>query len=536
MDASGTGTVASSGARMASATLVSRVLGLARELSLAAVFGAGAATDAFAVAYRIPNMLRDLLAEGSLSSAFVPVFVREGLAGGRAARRLLWSVGLLLLLATGAASALIGAWAAPLVRLATGGAFEADPAQAGLAASLVRIMAPYLCLVSLAALAMGALNALGSFFLPALAPAFFNGAVVAAVLVLPGLFAARGLHPALALGWGVLAGGALQLAVQAVPLLLRGHGPAGRPRPFSGPSREVLRGLSAGALGSAAAQVNVLVSTVLAAGSGTGAVSWLSYAFRLFQFPVGVLGVSIAGSNLVHFSSRWKSGDRDGAAAVLASSWRLSWAAMVPAAVLLWALAEPAVRVVLERGAFGADDTERTAAALRMYALGLPFYGLHKVLTPTFFSLGRPGTPVLVSALCVLLNVAFCVLLVPRHGYAVLALGTSVSMAAAAAASAVLLRRALPPGAVPFPDRGLAACLLAGAACWLASDPLTGLLLPAAADAPGLRPAAARLALGGLLGLGSYLALLRALGGLPGAAPSRARPRRPPAPRRTGRK
>ena len=420
--------IAFSSAKMGAATFLSRILGLARELSLAAVFGAGATTDAFTVAYRIPNMLRDLLAEGSLSSAFVPVFIKELIKDERSAKGLLWSLFALLLVTTAAVSACIIYNAKSIVLFMTGTLFAREPDKLHTAIVLTQLTAPFLCLVSLSALLMGVLNSLKLFFLPALAPVLFNIAMILSIVFLADLFKSQGIEPAYALGWGVLAGGLLHFLLQLSLVLAKGYGPKDALGTFSQAPLSVLKNLGIGTIGVAATQINILVTTILATGTQIGAVSWLSYAFRLFQFPIGILGVSIAGSNLVHFSDAWKAGDKKRAANILASGYTLCLMTLLPALALIYSLAEPMVKLVFERGRFDPQDTLKTAEALRMYSLGLPFYGLYKIFGPTFFALEKAKIPVFISIACIVCNIVFCTLAVPSYGYAVLALGTSLSI------------------------------------------------------------------------------------------------------------
>ncbi len=426
---------------MATATLASRLLGLVREQVIASTFGASGITDAFTVAYRIPNMLRDLFAEGAFSSAFVPVFTEERLKGHQRARRLLWSLFVLLTLMTGAISLAIILYAPTIVHWATGQRFVEDPERLALTIQLTRWMAPFLTLVSLAALFMGALNSLKIFFLPALAPAFFNLVMIACVLTLPPWMERWELHPVFCLAVGVIGGGALQMLVQ-VPLVLKKRlAPTWRVQ-FSGQVvKTVVHRLGIGTLGIAANQINILVTTVLATGAQLGALSWLTYAFRLFQFPVGLLSVPIANANLVHFSDLWKSGKREEAVDSLQTSYTLSWFVLTPALCILYATSSEAVQLIFERGAFDAFDRTQTALALRAYILGLPFYGLYKLFAPTFFALDQPRIPVAVSAVSVFCNIAFCWFTVPRYGFHWLALGTSLSMALNCCALACFLKR-----------------------------------------------------------------------------------------------
>lgn len=435
-----------SSAKMAVATLTSRVLGLVREQVMAGMFGASGITDAFMVAYRLPNLLRDLFAEGAFSAAFVPIFTEERLKSDAAARRLLGSILVFLSLVTlGVAVAMI-IFAEPLVFLFTDDAFTADPERLTLTVNLTRIMAPFLALVSVAALFMGVLNSIKVFFLPALAPAAFNVAMILCMLLLPALLIAHDFHPAYALGIGVIAGGLAQLLLQVPQVFRKGFGPTGPLQIWSGPAKRIVGRVGISTVGVAATQVNLLVTTILATGTQIGAVSWLSYAFRLFQFPVGILSVSLSGSTLVHFSDEIKAGNRKGAIEILRSSYLLSFMTIVPAMVGLWILSEPVVNLVFERGRFGVEDTRATAHALRFYALGLPAYGIYKIFAPVFFALDKPKVPVVISVISIAVNIVFCLALVPHYGFTVLALGTTVSMMVNAGLQAFLMSRELRPG------------------------------------------------------------------------------------------
>lgn len=413
---------------MAVATFLSRILGLVRETVMAATFGASGITDAFTVAYRVPNMLRDLFAEGAFSSAFVPVFTEERLKSDQGARRLLWSLSILLFLVTGSLSILIAIFAPEVVDLVTNDKFTSDPARLQITIQLVRIMAPFLVLVSLAALFMGALNSLKVFFVPSLAPAFFNIMMIASMLILPSYLEERGFHSIFSLGIGVIAGGLAQLLVQ-IPLVFKNkYGPLGPIKLITEPTKKIANRVGIGTIGIAATQINILITTVLATGTQLGAVSWLTYGFRLFQFPVGILSVSIAGSNLVHFSDSWKRGEHEEAKNILKMSYYLSWLTITPAFCLLFPLADQTVHLIFERGAFTNSDTLYTGLALRAYLIGLPCYGLYKIFAPSFFTLDKPQVPVFISIVTIALNIVFCLAFVPKYGFQVLALGTSLSM------------------------------------------------------------------------------------------------------------
>ena len=428
--------------KMATATFSSRVLGLIREQVMAAMFGASFVTDAFNVAFRIPNVLRDLFAEGVFSAAFVPIFTEALQQDEKKARKLFGSVALLLLISTGLISLGIIFFAPELVGLYAA-SFKKDPDQFQLAINLVRLMAPFLTLVSLAALIMGILNTLKVFFVPALAPAFFNLIMIVSMISFPPLFESWGLHPGLAMGVGVVLGGVAQLCVQVPLIFYKKFGPIGSKDILSVETVKVFKRVGIGTIGIAATQINILVTTLLATGTVVGAVSWLNYAFRLFQFPVGVLSVSIAGSNLVHFSESWKKGDKDKAISYLKASYIISFLVLIPSLALLYSMAKPSVHLIFERGAFLQSDTDQATLALKMYLLGLPFYGCYKVFAPTFYTLDRPKVPVVISMLCIGLNILFCLLFVEKWGFHILALGTSLSMCLNVFCQSYILKKVL---------------------------------------------------------------------------------------------
>jgi putative peptidoglycan lipid II flippase len=432
-----------SSAKMAVATFSSRILGLVREQAIAAVFGASGVTDAFTIAYRIPNMLRDLFAEGAFSSAFVPTFTGVKLRNEKLAKGLLWSMAVLLLLITGTLSTLIVIFAPEIVLALTNEVFNSDPERLEITTQLVRIMAPFLVLISLAALFMGALNTLKVFFVPSFAPALFNVVMIACVFMLPERLKIWGHHPVLSLGIGVILGGFVQMVVQLPLLIKKGFGPQGPFRLISSDSKVILHRIGIGTIGIAATQINIIVTTILATSTVVGAVSWLSFAFRLFQFPVGILSVSIAGSNLVHFSDAWKKGAKQEAKKFLETSYFLSFLTIVPAMALLFALSKESVHIVFERGAFDQQDTWMTNVALMFYLVGLPSYGLYKIFAPTFFTLDKPKIPVRISVFAILCNIVFCVILTPKYGFWILALGTSLSMIINSTIQGALLKKYL---------------------------------------------------------------------------------------------
>lgn len=427
---------------MGIATFASRVLGLVREQVMAAVFGASGLTDAFLVAFRVPNVLRDLFAEGSFSPAFVPVFLEERIKDPLAARRLLWSLAVLLTVITTILSLLMIIFSPELIRIFAP-TFISDPEKFELTVVLTRIMAPFLIVVSLAALFMGALNSLKVFFMPALAPVFFNLLMIISILYFPPLFTRWGFHPIFSLGVGVILGGIFQMACQIPLIFSKGYGPLGPITLVTKTTRKIIHRVGIGTIGTAATQINVLISTILATSTVVGAVSWLSYAFRLFQFPVGVFSVSIAGSNLVHFSDSWKEGDKPKAKEYLYTSYFLSILILIPVSFLLSALSMQTVHLIFERGLFKFNDTVQTTLALNYYMVGLPFYGLYKVFSPIFYTLDKPKIPVVISIVSIVINIIFCISLVPYFGFKILALGTSISMLLNSGLLGLLLKKDL---------------------------------------------------------------------------------------------
>ncbi len=419
-----------SSAKMATATFVSRILGLFREQAQAWVFGASGITDAFLIAYRIPNLLRDLLAEGAFSSAFVPTFTEIRQKDELRARRLMWSLFILLGSVTGTISLAIMIWAPQLAHLfAPEFVNKAEKFQ--LTVQLLRIMAPYFLLVSIAALFMGALNSLKVFFIPSMSSGFFNLVHIAFTLTFPAIFVAHGYPAAWSLGLGVLFGGLAQVLVQLPIIIKKKYGPIFDKevlKIWTPETKRIVNRVGIGSMGIAATQINLLVSSILATNSGEGAVSWLTYAFRLFQLPVGILGVSIAGSNLVHFSEEWNKGAKEEAINYLKSSFELSLMVLLPSMALMMGLSHESAHIVYERGAFSAHDTAMTATALDWYLLGLPFYGLYKIFAPTFYALDKPKIPVIASSVCVFLNMLFCIFATPYFGFGMLAFGTTLSM------------------------------------------------------------------------------------------------------------
>ena len=425
------------------ATLASRVLGLAREQVLAALFGAGNEMDAFIVAFRIPNLVRDLFAEGAMSSAFVPTFTRQLTRGGKGdAWRLGNYVINALLLVTGVLVVLGIVFARPLVRMYAGD-YGRVPGKFELTVELTRVTLPFLTMVVVAAAVMGMLNSLHHYFLPALSPAMFNIATIVLAIALVPAMPALGLPRIMAIAIAALVGGVGQIALQWPSLRREGFRYAAVLDARDPGLRQVLLLMGPGAVGMAATQVNIFVNTLLATSQGTGAVSWLSYAFRLMYLPIGLFGVSIGTAVLPAASRHAAVGDMAGIRDTIARGLAMMLMLNVPATLGLIVLATPIVQLLFERGHFGAADTLATAAAVRLYAVGLVGYSTVRIVSPAFYAIGRSRVPVMVSAGAIGANVIASVTLVNLMGFRGLALGTSIAAIANAAALVWLLERHL---------------------------------------------------------------------------------------------
>lgn len=388
------------------AVLCSRLLGLVREQVFAALFGGSGSMDAFVVAFRAPNLLRDLFAEGALSTAFVTTFSKKIVAEGeQSAWKLANKVGTLTIIFMSVVT-LIGIFFSPqLIGSFLGGGFS--PEKAEFTVLLTRIMWPFILLVSLAALVMGLLNAKHVFGMPAMASSFFNlgsiiGGVFCAWLVDPH-FGPRSL---IGMSIGVVIGGFLQLVVQWPSLKRVGYSFSFDMEWRDEGVRTVLRLMGPAIVAASAVQVNVMVNSSFASYLGDGPVAWLNYAFRLMQLPLGIFGVAIGTVTLPLVSRHAAAGDTDQFRSTLARGMRLAFFLTIPSAIGLVLLAEPIISVIYQRGRFDAATAQQTADALKFYALGLVAYSGIKVLAPAFYAVDRRKTPMLVSFLAIGTNLA----------------------------------------------------------------------------------------------------------------------------------
>ncbi len=487
--------------------MLSRVLGFVRDVLIAAYLGAGPVADAFFVAFKIPNFFRRLFAEGAFNAAFVPSFAGLVATKGREAARAFAEDTLGVLLAVLLALVVAAEAGMPWLMSAAAPGFLGDPAKFQLAVDLTRITFPYLLFISLVSLQGGVLNSLERFAAVAATPIILNFCLIGALLGLTRLMPTAG-H---ALAWGVALAGAAQFLWLAVALARAGL-PLGLPRPRLTPQvRRLLKLMLPAALGSGVVQVNLLIDVVIASLLPTGAVSYLYYADRIYELPLGVIGIAIGTALLPLLARQVRRGEHDAALHTQNRALEAALLLTLPAAVALVVIAEPIIGVLFERGAFDRVAVAATAAALAAYALGLPAYVLIKVLTPCFYAREDTATPVKIAILAVIANTAIALALLRPLAYVGIALAT----AAAAWLNAALLARALARRADFAPDarlkrrlpRIVLASVMMGAALWLAARAVGPWL------AGGLAVKAAALILLVALGVGVFAAaaqLLRA--------------------------
>jgi putative peptidoglycan lipid II flippase len=463
---------------------MSRVTGLVREIVMARLFGAGFVYDAFLLGFRIPNLTRDLFAEGALSSAFVPIFTQTlAQKGKRDAAVLSNLVGTALILLVGSFCALGVIFSPALVELLAAG-FHQVPGKFELAVKMTRVMFPFLLLVALAAQAMGVLNACNRFAVPALSSTFFNIGSVAFGLIL-GYSLAPWLHiePITGMAIGVVLGGALQLFWQVPSLRTEGF-TFQWTIDWNHPGlRKIITLMGPAILGNAAVQINVMVNTNFASRiPGNGPVSWLGYAFRFMQLPLGLFGVAIASATLPSISRSAGEGNLEEFRRTLSRSLGMVFLLTLPSSVGLIVLGNTMIGAIYQGGKFHAFDTQQTALALSCYAVGLAGYSALKVLNPAFYALHDARTPMLVSLISIVVNygTAFFLLNSTQLGHAGLALSTS----AVAIFGAVALFGILSTRIGGIYGRSLAASILKitaasavmGAAVWLSSRWIEGAL------------------------------------------------------------
>ncbi|MGC3874156.1 murein biosynthesis integral membrane protein MurJ [Halomonas sp. GXIMD04776] len=460
-----------SGVIVSAMTMLSRVLGLVRDVVIAALFGAGSGADAFFVAFKIPNFLRRLFAEGAFNQAFVPVLSEYATRRSREEVRELLdavsgSLAVVLALIT-AAAMLLAPWLAWL--FAPG--FGRDPEKLALTAEMLRLTFPYLLLISLTAFSGSVLNTWNRFAIPAFTPVLLNLALIGTALWLTPLMET----PSMALAWGVLIAGAAQLAFQ-VPFLARlGLLPRPWPRFRHAGVRRILKLMTPALFGVSVSQINLLLDTVLASLLAAGSVSWLYYSDRLVELPLGVFGIAIGTVILPALSKRHAEQSKEHFAKMLDWALRAVLLIGLPAALALVVLAEPLLISLFHYGAMTEHDIAMAARSLRAYALGLVAFMLIKIWAPGYFARQDTATPVKIGIIAMIANMGLNLALIVPLAHAGLALATALSAFLNAGLLARGLRRQgvliFQPGWGRYAWQLGGGCALLGAALWWFSPP-----------------------------------------------------------------
>ena len=452
------------------AVLLSRVLGLVREQIFAGLFGAGFAYDAFVVAFRVPNLLRDLFGEGALSAAFVTVFTDYSINKGeketwRLAINVLVFFAILISLLTLVAIS----FADPIVNLLAAD-FRSIPGKQELTVYLTRIMLPFLFFVSLAAVVMGMLNTKGKFFIPALSSSFFNLGSIVGGLFLAWLLPHFGQAAIVGMAWGTLLGGAMQLIMQ-IPTLRRAGFRFQLTLDLKDEGlRRILFLMLPATIGLSATQLNIFINTNFAATCAQGSVSWLNYAFRLVQLPIGLFGVALSIAVMPVLAKQAAEKDMHSLKRTFTSSLVLVFSLALPATAGLILLSEPIIRLIFEHGVFTTADTLATSLALKWYAVGLFAYAAIKVMVPVFYAIGNTRFPVIGSFLGVGANLVIINLVIGSMQHQGIALSTSCAMIINFLFLSVVLYRKLSGFPLNYLITGLtkiaAATLMMSAAIW----------------------------------------------------------------------
>jgi putative peptidoglycan lipid II flippase len=412
-----------SAATVGSYTLLSRVFGFVRDILTAAILGAGPVADAFFVAQRLPNLFRSLFAEGAFSAAFVPLFAGILAEHGKEAARIFAEDALAVLLAALLGFVLLGEIFMPAVMRVIAPGFGEDPEKFSLAVELAQITFPYLLFIALVALQGGVLNSVDRFAAAAATPVLLNLFLITALLLMDRF----GWRDGRALAWAVTAAGLAQFL-----WLLSSCARAGLalrlpiPRLTPGVKR-TLAVMAPGTLGAGVTQLNLLISTALASLLPSGSVSYLYYADRLNQLPLGIVGIAVGTAILPPLSRQLRLGQAADAVATQNRGLELAWFLTLPAAVALALLAGPILSVLFQRGAFSVTDTAATAAALAAYAIGLPAFVLVKVLAPAFFARHDTATPVKVAIAAMAANLCLTLVLMQFLAHVGIALATTAA-------------------------------------------------------------------------------------------------------------
>ncbi|MHB1331042.1 MAG: murein biosynthesis integral membrane protein MurJ [Sulfuriferula sp.] len=419
-------------AKVSSMTLLSRIFGFVRDAVIARAFGAGIYTDAFFVAFKIPNLLRRLFAEGAFSQAFVPILAEyKNRRGHEDTQRLVDHVATLLFLALLVVT-IIGVFAAPLVVYISAPGFAAEPEKFAVTVSMLRIIFPYILLISLVSLAGGILNTYSRFAVPAFTPVLLNIATIAAALWLAPHFAI----PAMALAWGVILGGILQLLLQLPFLKQLGLLPRFRLELHDEGVWRILKLMGPALFGVSIAQLSLLINTIFASFLASGSVSWLYYADRLMEFPTGMLGVALGTILLPSLAKHYADNDPTQYSQLLDWGLRLTLMLALPAAAALAILAVPLISTLFMYGHFNANDVFMTRQALVAYSLGLLGLIMVKILAPGFYARQNIRTPVKIAVITLFATQVMNLMFVWKLQHAGLAL--SIGLGACLNASLLL--------------------------------------------------------------------------------------------------
>ena len=493
-------------ATVSSMTLLSRILGFVRDFVIARAFGAGLATDAFVVAFRLPNLLRRLFAEGAFSQAFVPLLAEYHNKRGEAETKRLVDRVATVLSITVTLVALLGIIGAPLLIYVTAPGFSADAGKFALTVELTRITFPYILFMALVAFSAGILNTWSHFALPAFTPVLLNLSFIGMALLAAPYFD----PPIVVLAWAVFLGGALQLAIKLPALKEIGMLPRFDWAPNDPGVRRILTLMGPAVLGVSVSQISLLINTVFASFLPSGSVSWLYYADRLMEFPAGLLGAALGTILLPSLAKSHATNRHEEFSALLDWGLRLTLILTLPAALALSILAVPLLSTLFQYGAFSANDVMQTSSALVAYSVGLAGLILVKVLAPGFYARQDIKTPVKIAMITLaatqLMNLAFVSWF--RHA------GLALSIGLASCLNAVLLYRGLrrknayqpAPGWLSFALKLAAALIAMGSViCFATGDNAAWLVMP------GIQKLT-KLSLVVFAGIFTYFATLAALG------------------------
>ena len=498
-------------ATVGSASLISRVLGFARDMGVAALFGAGARADAFFIAFQLANLFRRMLAEGALNAAVVPLYLRARDEGGEAAAAAFAGRLIGTAIVTLSASAIVLALAMPAVVLLLAPGFVFGGERMTAAVEMARLMLPYLAFAGPLAVLMGALNARERFATAAFASAAFNLVMLAALALVLALHGGNGVLSGRIVATAVSVAGVAQVALLAFAAW------TGRVRvtPWSVSFGPEMRGFLAlavpGLIAGVIPQITVIGATMVASGSPS-AVSWIYYANRLIELPLGIVGIAIGTVLVPAFTHAVRGGSAHELAQVESRGLELALGLALPAAIGLAVLAGPIVRVLFQHGAFGAADTVATALALAAFAIGLPGHVLVKTFAPVFFAREDTGTPMRAALIGFIIAIAGSLLLLPEFGHVGIALAVAASGWASAALLGVLVARRFGFSLDDTAKRRLPRIMLAAVLMGIALEGTQRLLAPWLGIGAATAVRAVVLAAVVILGLAVYLLLLRVLG------------------------